>query len=36
MALGFGWYVVAGAATVYAVVVPRIPHVSRWGKDQDQ
>ena len=35
MAIGFGWYLVAGAATVYAIVVPRIPHLSTWGKDED-
>ena len=27
---------IAIIATVYAVVVPRIPHVSSWGKDNDQ
>jgi putative Mg2+ transporter-C (MgtC) family protein len=35
MAIGFGWYVIAGACTVYSVVVPRIPHLSKWGKEQD-
>lgn len=35
MAIGFGWYLAAGIATVYAVIVPRIPHVSRMGKNQD-
>lgn len=36
MAIGFGWYAIGLGATLYAVVVPRIPHISRWGKDQDQ
>ncbi|MEQ1760594.1 MAG: MgtC/SapB family protein [Vicinamibacterales bacterium] len=36
MAIGFGWYVIALVAAVYAVVVPRIPHFSKWGKDHDQ
>ncbi|HEU5060957.1 MAG TPA: MgtC/SapB family protein [Kofleriaceae bacterium] len=34
MALGFGWYLIAGAATVYAVVVPRIPHISKFYQDR--
>lgn len=34
MALGFGWYLIAGAATVYAVLVPRIPHISRLNQDR--
>jgi putative Mg2+ transporter-C (MgtC) family protein len=34
MVIGFGWYVVAGIATVYAVLVPRIPHVKTWLKSQ--
>lgn len=35
MAIGFGWYVIAIISAVFAVVVPRIPHVSTWGKDND-
>lgn len=35
MAIGFGWYVIALVSAVFAVVVPRIPHVSTWGKDND-
>ena len=35
MAIGFGWYIAALAATVYAVVVPRIPHVSTWARGKD-
>ena len=35
MAIGLGWYVIAVACAVYSVVVPRIPHVSTWGRDQD-
>ena len=30
MAIGLGWYVIAVIAAVYAVIVPRIPHVKRW------
>ena len=30
MVIGFGWFVVAAIATVYAVIVPRIPHVKSW------
>ena len=31
MLIGFGWYALAGLATLYAVCVPRIPRV-RWQK----
>lgn len=34
MAIGFGWYVVAGMASIYAILVPRIPHVKSWLKTQ--
>ncbi len=34
MVIGFGWYAVGAMATVYAVVVPRIPHVKTWLKSQ--
>ena len=34
MVIGLGWYGIAGIATVYAVVVPRIPHVKTWLRDQ--
>ena len=34
MVLGFGWYLIAGMATVYAIVVPRIPHVKTWITSQ--
>jgi putative Mg2+ transporter-C (MgtC) family protein len=34
MAIGFGWFIVAGVATIYAVVVPRIPHVSKFYQDR--
>lgn len=33
MSIGMGWYVVAVIATVYAVLVPRIPHVKSWVKE---
>jgi putative Mg2+ transporter-C (MgtC) family protein len=35
MAIGFGWFVIAGCCTLYSVIVPRIPHFSTWGKEQD-
>jgi putative Mg2+ transporter-C (MgtC) family protein len=34
MAIGIGWYVIAVIASVYAVVVPRIPHVKHWVHSQ--
>lgn len=33
MAIGMGWYIVAVVASIYAVVVPRIPHVKSWSKE---
>jgi putative Mg2+ transporter-C (MgtC) family protein len=33
MSIGLGWYMIAGVATVYAVLVPRIPHVKEWLKE---
>ena len=34
MAIGIGWYAIAVIASVYAVIVPRIPHVKRWVSNQ--
>ncbi len=34
MAIGIGWYAIAAIASVYAVIVPRIPHVKRWTQSQ--
>lgn len=34
MAIGIGWYAIALIASVYAVIVPRIPHVKRWVASQ--
>lgn len=34
MVLGFGWYLIAAMATVYAIIVPRIPHVKSWLRTQ--
>ena len=34
MVIGYGWFLVAVIATVYAIVVPRIPHVKSWLKIQ--
>jgi len=36
MAIGFGWYIIAAIATVFAVIVPRIPHITRKPEDQDR
>jgi putative Mg2+ transporter-C (MgtC) family protein len=33
MSIGVGWYVIAVVSTIYAVVVPRIPHVKHWQKE---
>lgn len=35
MAIGFGWYVIGVVSAIFSVVVPRIPHISIWGKDND-
>lgn len=35
MAIGIGWYVIAIIASVYAVLVPRIPHVKTWLETQN-
>jgi putative Mg2+ transporter-C (MgtC) family protein len=34
MSIGMGWYVIAGIAAVYAVVVPRIPNVKNWVREK--
>ena len=34
MVIGLGWFVVGAMATVYAVLVPRIPHVKTWLRSQ--
>ncbi len=34
MVIGYGGFLIAGACAVYAVVVPRIPHVETWLEDQ--
>jgi putative Mg2+ transporter-C (MgtC) family protein len=33
MVVGYGWYLIAAMATVYSIVVPRIPHVKTWLRD---
>ena len=35
MAIGIGWYVIAVIASLYAVIVPRIPHVKTWMESQN-
>lgn len=30
MILGYGWYLIAAIASVYAIAVPRIPHIKSW------
>ncbi|WP_439543777.1 MgtC/SapB family protein [Hyphomicrobium sp.] len=32
MAIGIGWYAIAIIGSVYAVIVPRIPHVKKWNQ----
>lgn len=34
MAIAFGWYLLAGVATIYCVLVPRIPHIK--GKEKSE
>ncbi len=34
MVIGLGWYITAAIATVYSVIVPRIPHVKTWLKSE--
>jgi putative Mg2+ transporter-C (MgtC) family protein len=34
MVIGLGWYITAALATVYSVLVPRIPHVKTWLKSE--
>lgn len=34
MVIGFGWFLIAAMGTVYAILVPRIPHVKTWIRDQ--
>ncbi len=34
VAIGFGWYLIAASAVVYALVVPRIPHISKLYQDR--
>lgn len=34
LAIGVGWLAIAGIATLYAVIVPRIPHAKKFLKDQ--
>jgi putative Mg2+ transporter-C (MgtC) family protein len=35
MAIGIGWYVIALIASIYAVIVPRIPHVRKWTQQDE-
>ena len=37
MVVGVGWYLVGAIATVYCILVPRIPHMQRWlGSQHDE
>ena len=36
MAIGFGWYLIAIFATIYAVFVPRIPHLSKYTERNNE
>ncbi len=35
VAIGFGWFLIAAIATLYAILVPRIPHISAWARGND-
>lgn len=35
LALGYGFYATAATATVFSVIVPRIPHISKVPKNED-
>lgn len=35
MAFGIGWYLIGALASVYALLIPRIPHISKMTKGQD-
>src|SRR5688572_9561764 len=35
VAIGLGWYLIAGFAALYAMLVPRIPHISEWARGND-
>lgn len=36
MAIGFSWYAIAIFATIYAILVPRIPHLSRLSEKNSE
>lgn len=36
MSIGFGWYLIALIATVFSIIVPRIPHIRIKSEDQDR
>jgi putative Mg2+ transporter-C (MgtC) family protein len=36
MAIGFNFYIIALAAVVFAVLVPRIPHISKLKRMDDE
>ena len=36
MAIGLGWYLIGAMATIYAIAVPRIPHLSKILNEQDR
>ena len=35
MAIGFGWYLIAGIATMFSIIVPRLPRLTR-KENQDR
>ena len=35
MAIGFGWYLIAGIATLFSIIVPRLPRLTR-KENQDR
>jgi putative Mg2+ transporter-C (MgtC) family protein len=36
MAIGLGYYMIAFMATLYSVILPRIPHISRFTEKHDK
>jgi putative Mg2+ transporter-C (MgtC) family protein len=36
MAIGFNFYIIALAAVIFAVLVPRIPHISKLKRMDDE
>jgi putative Mg2+ transporter-C (MgtC) family protein len=35
MAIGFGWYGIAVISSFFAILVPRIPHLASWKRNEE-